>query len=304
MPFSHHSHSGQFCTHAVDTLEEMVQTAISKGFQSFALTEHMPRPREDFYPEEEKDYTVEGLAKLFDDFVVEATRLRDVYSSKISILIGFESDWIRPSTQDIIRGLLEKHGAFFDFFVGSIHHVFTIPIDFNDAFYQKARDEAGGTDERLFEAYFNEQDQMLRSLRPLVVGHFDLIRLKSDNPNTEFEGMSVVWEKIHQNLEFISSYGGFLELNSAALRKGLAQPYPCLPICQMFLSMQGRFVLSDDSHGTDQVGTNYPRLLEFIQRAGIKEIHYANRTASSVDVRFPHTGFRAISVSQLERLLS
>jgi histidinol-phosphatase (PHP family) len=52
MPYSHHSHSGQFCGHAKDSLEEVVQAAISKGFHTFALTEHMPRPLEDFYPEE------------------------------------------------------------------------------------------------------------------------------------------------------------------------------------------------------------------------------------------------------------
>jgi len=53
MPFSHHSHSGQFCHHAKDTLEEMIQTAISKGMRVIALTEHMPRDRiEDLYPEE------------------------------------------------------------------------------------------------------------------------------------------------------------------------------------------------------------------------------------------------------------
>jgi len=52
MPFSHHSHSGQFCGHATGTLEEMVQTAVSKGMKVFALTEHMPREVEDFYPEE------------------------------------------------------------------------------------------------------------------------------------------------------------------------------------------------------------------------------------------------------------
>lgn len=52
MPFSHHSHSGQFCGHAVDTLEEVVQTAIQKRMRVFAMTEHMPREEEDFYPEE------------------------------------------------------------------------------------------------------------------------------------------------------------------------------------------------------------------------------------------------------------
>jgi histidinol-phosphatase (PHP family) len=53
MPFSHHSHSGEFCpSHAYDTLEEMIQTAIARRMEVFCLTEHMPRLDEDLYPEE------------------------------------------------------------------------------------------------------------------------------------------------------------------------------------------------------------------------------------------------------------
>lgn len=53
MPFSHHSHSGQFCeSHAKDSLEAVIQMAISKKMYVFALTEHMPRAREDLYPDE------------------------------------------------------------------------------------------------------------------------------------------------------------------------------------------------------------------------------------------------------------
>ena len=52
MPFSHHSHSGQFCGHAENTLEEVIQTAIGKKMDLYAMTEHMPRDDEDLYPEE------------------------------------------------------------------------------------------------------------------------------------------------------------------------------------------------------------------------------------------------------------
>lgn len=50
---THHAHSGQFCKHAVGTLEEVLHTAISKGFKVFGLSEHVPRYRRvDLYPEE------------------------------------------------------------------------------------------------------------------------------------------------------------------------------------------------------------------------------------------------------------
>jgi len=209
----------------------MIQTAISKGFHTFALTEHMPRDLEDFYPEEVSQYTAEGLSKLSDDFLNEAIRLREVYSGKISLPIGFESEWIRPSTLGLIRKIQSKHQ--FDFFLGSVHHVHTIPIDFDKPTYDRAREKAGGTDERLFEDYFDSQLEMLQALQPPVVGHFDLIRLLSDEPNGDFKDHDSVWQKIRRNLEYIVSYGGILELNSAALRKGLAQPYPCRPICEV-----------------------------------------------------------------------
>lgn len=53
MPHSHHSHSGQFCRHAKDNLEDVILEAIRQGFQSFGLSEHAPRWRvEDLFPEE------------------------------------------------------------------------------------------------------------------------------------------------------------------------------------------------------------------------------------------------------------
>ena len=191
----------------------------------------------------------------------------------------------------------------FDFFMGSIHHTHTIPIDFDRAMYEQARDKAGGTDEKLFEDYFDEQYGMLQSLRPPVVGHFDLIRLLSDHKDTAFEGMEKVWGKMKRNLEYVASYGGLLELNSAGLRKGLNEPYPCLPVVEMFLSMGGGFVLSDDSHGIEQIGTNYPRLLEYIHRTGIQQIHFAARGCGDrIDSRFPSTGYSTIAVTDLAGL--
>ena len=52
MAISSHSHSGQFCAHAKNSLEEMVQRAIALQMETFAMTEHMPRDEEDLYPEE------------------------------------------------------------------------------------------------------------------------------------------------------------------------------------------------------------------------------------------------------------
>ncbi len=214
-------------------MEEMIQAAIAQGFHTFALTEHMPRDHpEDLYPEEmEAGLSPEGLFSTFDNFYQEALRLREQYASEIHILIGFESEWIRLSTESIIKNLLQTYE--FDLFVGSLHHVCAIPIDFDRPTYARARAAAGGTEEDLFNAYFEAQFEMLQKLQPPVVGHFDLIKLYADEPNGDFQRCPGVWKKIERNLQYIVGYGGLMEVNSSALRKGLKEPYPGREIIQV-----------------------------------------------------------------------
>ncbi|KAI9882408.1 MAG: hypothetical protein M1823_005847 [Watsoniomyces obsoletus] len=283
MPFSHHSHSGQFCLHAKGTLEEMVQAAIAQGFQTFALTEHMPRDQpEDLYPEEiEASLTPEQLFTTFKDFYHEALRLREQYSSKIHLLIGFESEWIRPSTETLIKNLLQTYE--FDLFVGSLHHVGTIPIDFDRPTYERARAAAGGTEEDIFKEYFDTQYRMLSELQPPVVGHFDLIRLYADEPDGDFQRFPEVWTRIERNLEWIAHCGGLLEVNSSALRKGLKEPYPGRHIIQAFQKFDGRLTLSDDSHAVEQVGLNYQRTLEYLDELGVTTLYYLERSTLPMD---------------------
>lgn len=108
-----------------------------------------------------------------------------------------------------------------------------IPIDFNHEMYMDARLKSGGTDERLFEDYFDLQHEMLQALKPPIVGHFDLIRLKSDDPNVDFLKWQGVLQRASRNLDLIVEYGGVLELNSAALRKGMKEPYPTRAVCKV-----------------------------------------------------------------------
>jgi histidinol-phosphatase (PHP family) len=233
MPHSHHSHSGQFCPgHAADSLEDVILTAIDKNLHVLGVSEHMPRHEIDFYPEEKGPGA--SLQGHFDNeaaYFAEATRLREKYKDRIEIPIGFECDWIRPESRDLIERSIKTHS--FDYFIGSVHHVHTIPIDYDQSMYDAARQKSGDRDELLFQDYFDAQFDMLQAVKPPVVGHFDLIRLKSANPDGSFRHMPGVWQRIQRNLDLIASYGGILEINTAALRKGMTEPYPKGEICQV-----------------------------------------------------------------------
>jgi histidinol-phosphatase (PHP family) len=266
----------------------------------------------------EANQTPEDLYKIFDAYYKEAMRLKHKYASEITIFVGFECDYIRPASTGVIEDLLRQYN--WDMFVGSVHHVHTIPIDFDRPLYEKARRAAGGTDELLFQAYFDEQFDMLRALKPPIVGHFDLIRLKSDDPECSFQQWDGVWERILRNLAFIQSYGGLMELNSASLRKGLSEPYPNAEISkvrdlkqnmtigrkltyshQVFLEKNGRFTLSDDSHSVDQVMLNYDRVLQFVRKIGISTLHFLEEGKASSDSRFPNVSVSGIPTSEWEQ---
>ena len=201
----------------------------------FALTEHMPRHEKDFYPEEiESGATLQSQFDNEAEYIKTAKALRRKYSGQIEMPIGFESDWCGPHSLELIERSINLQE--YDFFMGSIHHVKGIPIDYDNAMYESAKAASGGTDESLFGEYYDEQLHMLQSLRPPTVGHFDLIRLKSSDPNVNWLTMPDVWSKILRNLDFVTSYGGMIEINTAAMRKGMNEPYPASEICQVSMA--------------------------------------------------------------------
>ena len=68
----------------------------------------------------------------------------------------------------------------------------------------------------------------------------------------------------------------------------------------MFLEKGGQFTLSDDSHGVEQVGTNYHRLLQFVEETGIENIVYLEKGSTTKDTRFPSISTNSIKVQNLE----
>ncbi|ROW05361.1 hypothetical protein VSDG_00344 [Cytospora chrysosperma] len=296
MAFTMHSHSGQFCPgHAKDQLEQVVQHAISIGYKTMALTEHMPRTGlEDLYPEEldDPEGSLATLMPRHEAYLLEAQRLQAKYADQIHILIAFEGEFIRPEVYGPLVRELAAHPAI-DYFMGSLHHACGVAIDFDKPFYASARDAAGGTEELLYARYYDEQHAMLTTLEPAIVGHFDLIRLLSEEPERDLraawpEAVSgsgeTVWEKVVRNLKVVRSYGGWLECNTSALRKGLAEPYPARAIAEEWLKMGGKFTMSDDSHGIAQVATNYQRALDYLESLGVTEVWTLART--------PHPGLK------------
>ncbi|AGO12336.1 AaceriAEL022Wp [[Ashbya] aceris (nom. inval.)] len=294
--FSHHSHSGDYVAHASDTLEAVVGEALRQGFHTYCLTEHMPRLDEAYlYPEEQSGEAASDLrelAELFERYVEHAERLRQRVGG-MAVLVGMEAEACDRRHVAYAKRLLQEFGGRLQFCVGSVHHVYGIPIDYDQAMWGAALQQAGGNLKRLLADYFDWQYYMLCELQPQVVGHFDLIRLYLPRDKlwielgtgavsdtylgSEWAHIAAVssrivslWEDVQsrvvRNLKYIASYGGLVEINSAGLRKGLADPYPHRDVALLVKEYAAaRFVLSDDAHSVSQVGTEYARTLEYVE---------------------------------------
>ncbi|KIY69938.1 histidinol phosphate phosphatase H [Cylindrobasidium torrendii FP15055 ss-10] len=277
MPFSHHSHSGEFCKHAAGTLEDVVKEAVRQKFVLFGLTEHVPRYRtEDLYPEE-ADLEVIQLERQFQAFLVEAERLKAAYAGTIDLLVGLETEYISALDLQRLQEILAQGKV--EYVVGSIHHVGGKPIDFDLATFEQALSDCGGEDpwNEYLCRYFDAQYDLIRSVKPEVIGHLDLCRLYK--PSISFSSYPAVITKIERNIEEAVRYGALFEVNAAALRKKWATAYPGEDALKLILKHGGRLTLSDDSHGPHMVGLNYGPTAEYLRRMNVTELWYLERTS-------------------------
>ncbi|GAA5957453.1 hypothetical protein JCM3765_001146 [Sporobolomyces pararoseus] len=282
MTISHHSHSGEFCLHAKGTLVEVVEEAIRKGFTTFGLSEHIPRYKlQHFYPEE-AHLTVQDLKDTFSNYLIEANRLKTLYRNEIKLLVGLETEFIDQDSLSKLEKLLEIHSKDLDYIVGSVHHCDELPIDFDKEGFDKvlslqSTPSSLSRFEKVFEKYFDNQYELIKRLKPEVIGHFDLVRLYYPELNFKQE-FPKVWEKIERNIEIAIEYGALFELNASAFRKGWKTGYPGIDVFDAILERGGRFTLSDDSHGPQAVGLHYDLAYRYLKDRNVQQLWQLSTT--------------------------
>jgi histidinol-phosphatase (PHP family) len=261
----HGGHSGEFCQHAVDTLEEIVCAYIAKGFAWVGITEHMPPVNDGFlFPDErEAGLTAHEMMRRFDRYMTACRRLQEKYALQIDILVGFETENY-SNTIPFIKELINTYRP--DYIVGSVHHVGNINFDFDLLHYQQAVKAAGSIDD-LYIRYFDAQHELITTLKPPVVGHFDLIRM-FDAGYAERLFKPEIEKRIDRNLSAIKKFGLVLDLNVRAFQKGAREPYVSQSILSKALDMKIPVVPGDDSHGVDTVGNYIKEGIHLLETMG------------------------------------
>jgi len=261
----HGGHSGQFCHHAKDTLEEIIQAYISHGYPWVGITEHVPGiTMELLYPDQRAaGFTPESLLDRFDRYMRECKRLQQHYSDQIEIYAAMEIETY-SGYGTFIPALTERYRP--DYLVGSIHFVNDMVFDYSRERYDMVAESVGGHDE-LYCHYFDMQYEMIELLRPEVVGHFDLIRIFDPEYRQRLRKPEIE-EKIIRNLQLIKKYNLIMDFNTRSLLKGADEPYITGHILQMAKDLDIPVVPGDDSHGLDNVHINLDRAIAILEEYG------------------------------------
>jgi histidinol-phosphatase (PHP family) len=260
----HGGHSGQFCHHAKDSLDAVVQAYIAAGFAWAGITEHMP-PLDDskrYFDEADSNIAATALQEQFKRYFAECRRLQTRHAGQIKLLAAFETETYSGSSAFVKQLIADTKP---DYIVGSVHHVGDIGIDETAALYAAATAKAGGL-EALYCQYFDAQYAMLQDLLPAVVGHLDLIRL-FDPGYLDTLKLPSVWTRIERNLAFLAQKGLIMDFNLRGFDKATEQ-YPSMPVLRRALELGVKIVPGDDSHGVSSVGRNYDKGVALLAELG------------------------------------
>lgn len=261
----HGGHSGDFCSHAKDRLEDIVCRYIELGFPSVGITEHAPPETDDFLYPDEKDLglTASALLDRFERYMKTVKALKEKYAGKITIYAGMETetcgDYVRH-----INNLIETFQP--DYIVGSVHHVNDICFDYSAEIYAGLANDMGSV-ENLYTAYFDLQYEMIHKIKPFVVGHLDLIRIYDEAYEDRLKHPDIL-PRIKRNLELIKSLGLVLDFNLRSLSKGGKEPYISRPLLEMARDMKIPVAPGDDSHGAEEAGKNVDMAVETLEALG------------------------------------
>ncbi|WP_462267594.1 histidinol-phosphatase [Desulfobacter sp.] len=261
----HGGHSGQFCGHARDSLEDLIKAYISKGFKAVGISEHMPPPEHRLlYPDElAQGLSVKDLEHRFSKYFSELERLKQKYKSDIRIFKGFETETVTGSPA-LVRSLIREFNP--DYIVGSIHHLNDRCFDYSRQDYETIAADFNGLD-AMYTAYFDAQYEMILDLHPFIVGHFDLIRIY----DPDFEGRldkPEIAERIQRNLAVIKDLGLVLDYNLRPLAKGENMPYLTPAILERAKTLGIPVVPGDDAHSKEQAGMFVDRAVQSLKDMG------------------------------------
>jgi histidinol-phosphatase (PHP family) len=247
----YHLH-GNFCGHASGELEEYVAAALGKGFSEIGFSAHLPKVID---PDPYHAMLEDDLPRYVD--LVHS--LQNRYGGRIVIRLGIEADYF-PGHEAKTERLLAAYP--FDYVLGSVHFLddwhFTSRVGL-----PRYETEDPAT---VFPRYYELLGRMIRTGLFDVAAHADAITREHFRPRGS------LGDEYRNIARLLGDRGMAIEVSTAGLRRGAGSIYPNEEFLRACVEAGVSLTLGSDAHSPEDVGRDYDRAFETLQRLGVREI--------------------------------
>lgn len=250
------------------TAREMLLAAIQKKFTVIGFSGHSMYPfASDWH------IPVQNIPA----YVKEIQVLREEFKEQITVLCGFEADYIPAITVPSKENYKEFAP---DYLIGSVHYVLTknglFSVD------DKAENVAKGVADlynndgkQMARDYFETQRQMLKAGDFEIIGHPDLIRKRNGILKMFDESDSWYKEELKLTAKAIAASGVVTEINTGAIARGaMDDVYPSEYFLQLLYEAGVPICINSDAHTTEGLDCAFSRAAAIAKKIGYKELNY------------------------------
>ena len=231
-----HTHS-TFCD-GRDTLTEMVEEAIARGFHSIGFSMHSYMSFSDYF-----NITAEEAVEKGKRYRAEAKRLKELYRGRIDILCGEEAEMY----SDVDR-------TEYDYLIGSVHYVKKdgVYIGFDrDAkrVTEIVNTYFSGDGMAFARAYYENLCELPAHGKYDIVGHFDLVAKLNEGCGFFDESSKEYLSYAFEAIDALKGKIPFMEINTGAVARGYRSvPYPTLPLLKEIKRQGFGILFTSDCH--------------------------------------------------------
>ncbi len=271
------AYSGNFHTHSTfcdgkNTPGELAQTAIEKGMQYLGFSSHCMYPFSSDWHMPARD---------FQAYCDEIAALKAEYAGKLTILKGFEAEYIPHVTApDFSR--YESLNP--DYLIGGVHFV-TNPsesgpsprfcsVDGPTAEVAEGIKTVFHGDAKTFvQEYFAWERDMISTCNFTFLAHADLVRRR--NKELHFFDETDGWyrRELKETAKTIAQHGVVVEINTGGMARGCTDsPYPSLEFLTLLNQLDVPAVVSADAHEKANLTWGFDIAMDHAKQAGYGEL--------------------------------
>lgn len=268
MPVTVDLHSHTHHSHGKDSVTAMAESARAKGMAIFGFSEHSLRPEGYLYP---NDYQPR-LEAGFPAYIREVMAERDRYKGRMEILLALEMDYM-PAEEDYARAAVSAHP--YDYVIGGLHYQGYWGFDYTADDWVSLSDAACA---EKFARYYEDLTRMAETGMFQVAAHPDLVKMFRKETFNGWIETKAAQDIVCAALTAVKRNGMAMEISSAAIRKGLGEPYPGPVVMGIARDINLPISFGSDAHAVADVAFGFETLAEYARGFGYaKSAIFRNR---------------------------